>query len=42
VLSFLRFQRTGGQLPVGGNRASGTSQPPAGGYGPPPGPPPSH
>lgn len=41
VLSFLRFQRTGGQLPIGGNRPGGAGQPPAGGYGPPPGPPPA-
>lgn len=42
VLSFLRFQRTGGQLPIGANRPGGTGRAPGGGYGPPPGPPPSH
>jgi hypothetical protein len=38
VLSFLRFQQTGGQLPIGGQRP-GAGTPPAG-YGPPPGSPP--
>jgi hypothetical protein len=41
VLSFMRFQQTGGQLPIGGSRAGGTpgahgQQPP--GYGAPPAP----
>jgi hypothetical protein len=47
VLSFLRFQQTGGQLPIGGGagRPGGTGRPggpvggPPPGYGPPPGPP---
>jgi hypothetical protein len=48
VLSFMRFQQTGGQLPIGGGAgkpglggrpgAGGPSGPPPG-YGPPPGPP---
>ncbi len=44
VLSFMRFQQTGGQLPIGGGSGGrpgvgGPSGPPPG-YGPPPGPPP--
>jgi hypothetical protein len=42
VVSFMRFQQTGGQLPIGGRTAGGPSGPPpsGGGYGPPPGSPP--
>jgi hypothetical protein len=41
VLSFLRFQQTGGQLPIGAKRSGAQGGPPPG-YGPPPGPPPSY
>jgi hypothetical protein len=38
AVSFMRFQQTGGQLPIGGNKTTGPGhpgQPPAPGYGPP-------
>jgi hypothetical protein len=35
VLSFMRFQQTGGQLPIGGQRPGGTAGATGQGYGPP-------
>jgi hypothetical protein len=50
VLSLMRFQQSGGELPgalakmpnIGGHRPGGPAGPPPQGYGPPPGPPPGY